>query len=156
MKLTKNPVFLHYFSKFMGILSFVLKYMFIFLLLKMINTFSWPAKIMASLVLSFSSLPTSINSSRAFPMPIEPYVRLNMLRHWYPVGPTQISHRIILSHFFPRTIACLCLYSLSIIARCFFCHSLLFIFPIPLFNHLSLNISNFWFFFPDQGIAFSI
>ena len=31
--------------------------------------------------LSFSSLPTSINSSRAFPMPIEPCVRLNMLRH---------------------------------------------------------------------------
>ena len=63
-----------------------------------------------------------------------------------PVGPTQISHRIILFHFFPRTIACLCLYSLSIIARCFFCHSLLFAFPIPLFNHLSPNISNFWFF----------
>ena len=30
--------------------------------------------------------------------------------------------------------------------RLFFCHSLLFIFPIPLFNHLSPNISNFWFF----------
>ena len=48
MKLTKNPVFLHYFSKFMGILLFVLKYMYIFLLLKMINGFSWPAKIMDS------------------------------------------------------------------------------------------------------------
>ena len=40
MKLTKNPVFLHYFSKFMGILIFVLKYMYISLLLKMINGFS--------------------------------------------------------------------------------------------------------------------
>ena len=48
MKLTKNPVFLHYFSKFMGILLFVLKYMYISLLLKMIYGFSWPAKIMAS------------------------------------------------------------------------------------------------------------
>ena len=48
MKLTKNPVFLHYFSKFMGILLFDLKIMFISLLLKMINVFSWPAKIMAS------------------------------------------------------------------------------------------------------------
>ena len=49
MKLAKNPVFLHYFSKFMGILLFVLKYMYIsFLFLKMINGFSWPAKIMAS------------------------------------------------------------------------------------------------------------
>ena len=41
MKLIKNPVFLHYFNKFMGIL-------FISLLLKMINGFSWPAKIMAN------------------------------------------------------------------------------------------------------------
>ena len=32
----------------MGILLFVLKYMFIYLLLKMINGFSWPARIMAS------------------------------------------------------------------------------------------------------------
>ena len=48
MKLTKNPVFLHYFSKFMGILLFVLKYMYISLLLKMINGVSWPAKIMVS------------------------------------------------------------------------------------------------------------
>ena len=48
MKLTKNHVFLHYFSKFMGILIFVLKYMYISLLLKMINGFSWPAKIMVS------------------------------------------------------------------------------------------------------------
>ena len=32
----------------MGILFFVLKYMYIFLLLKMINGFFWPAKIMAS------------------------------------------------------------------------------------------------------------
>ena len=48
MRLTKNPVFLHYFSKFMGILLFVLKYMYIPLLLKMINGFSRPAKIMAS------------------------------------------------------------------------------------------------------------
>ena len=48
MKLTKNPVFLHHYSKFMGILLFVLKYMYISLLLKMIYGFSWPAKIMAS------------------------------------------------------------------------------------------------------------
>ena len=48
MKLTKNPAFLHYFSKFMGILLFVLKYMFISLLLKMINGFSRSANIMAS------------------------------------------------------------------------------------------------------------
>ena len=48
MKLAKNPVFLHYYSKFMAILIFVLKYMYISLLLKMINGFSWPAKIMAS------------------------------------------------------------------------------------------------------------
>ena len=48
MKLTKNPVFLHYYSKFTGILLFVLKYMYISLLLKMINEFSWPAKIMVS------------------------------------------------------------------------------------------------------------
>ena len=40
MQLTKNSVFLHYFSKFMGILIFVLKYMYISLLLKMINGFS--------------------------------------------------------------------------------------------------------------------
>ena len=33
----------------MGILLFALKYMYISLLLKMINGFSWPAKIMASL-----------------------------------------------------------------------------------------------------------
>ena len=32
----------------MGILLFVLKYMYIFLLLEMINGFSWPAKIMVS------------------------------------------------------------------------------------------------------------
>ena len=48
IKLTKNPVFLQYFSKFMGILLFVLKYIFISLLLKMINGFSWSANIMAS------------------------------------------------------------------------------------------------------------
>ena len=48
MKLAKNPVFLQNFSKFMGILLFVLKYMYIFLLLKIINGFSWPTKIMAS------------------------------------------------------------------------------------------------------------
>ena len=53
MKLTKNPAFLHYFSKFMGILLFVLKYMYISLLLKIINRFSWPAKIMASLFNKF-------------------------------------------------------------------------------------------------------
>ena len=39
MKLTKNHAFLHYFSKFMGILLFVLEYMFISLLLKMIKFF---------------------------------------------------------------------------------------------------------------------
>ena len=48
MRLTKTYVFLHYFSKFVGILLFVLKYMYISLLLKMKNVFSRPAKIMAS------------------------------------------------------------------------------------------------------------
>ena len=48
MQLTKNPVFLHYYSKFMGILLFVLKYMYFSFLLNMINGFSWPTKIMAS------------------------------------------------------------------------------------------------------------
>ena len=48
MKLTKHPVFLHYSIKFMGISLFVLKYIFISLLLKMINGFSWSANIMAS------------------------------------------------------------------------------------------------------------
>ena len=48
MKLTKNLVFLQYFSKFMEILLFVLKYMFISFLLKMINGLSWSANIMAS------------------------------------------------------------------------------------------------------------
>ena len=48
MNLTKNPVFLHFSSKFMRISLFVLEYMYISLLLKMINVFSWPAKIMAS------------------------------------------------------------------------------------------------------------
>ena len=48
MKLTKTSVFLHYFSKFMWILLFVMKYRYISLLLKMINGLSWPAKIMAS------------------------------------------------------------------------------------------------------------
>ena len=54
MKLTQNPVFLHHYSKFMGILLFVLKYMYISLLLKMIYGFSWPAKIMASLIVNDS------------------------------------------------------------------------------------------------------
>ena len=40
MKVTKKHVFLHYFSKCMVILLFVLKYMYISLLLKMINRFS--------------------------------------------------------------------------------------------------------------------
>ena len=48
MKLAKYPVFLHNFNKFTGILLFVLKYMYISLLLKMIDGFSWPAKIMAN------------------------------------------------------------------------------------------------------------
>ena len=48
MKLTKNLFFLHYFSKFMGILFFVLNYMYISLLLKMNYGFSCPSKIMAS------------------------------------------------------------------------------------------------------------
>ena len=45
MKLAKNPVFLHNFSKFMGIFLFVLKYIYISLLLKMINGFSWLAEL---------------------------------------------------------------------------------------------------------------
>ena len=48
MKLAKNSVFLYNFSKFTGILLFVLEYINISLLLKMINGFSWWAKIMAS------------------------------------------------------------------------------------------------------------
>ena len=45
--LPKTSAF-HYFSKFMEILLFVLKYMYISLLLKMINGFFWPSKIMVS------------------------------------------------------------------------------------------------------------
>ena len=41
-------LFLHYYSTSMGILLFVLKYMYSSLLLKMTSGFSWPAKIMAS------------------------------------------------------------------------------------------------------------
>ena len=77
MKLTKNPVFLHYFSKFMMILLFVLKYMFISLLLKVINGFSWPTKIMASpfkFVNQNGGLPTKmlvyITWSRNFTKPV--------------------------------------------------------------------------------------
>ena len=48
----------------MGILLFVLKYMYIFLLLKMINGFSWPAKIMVSPFKAwFSSLSHSLLSA---------------------------------------------------------------------------------------------
>ena len=61
MKLTKTPVFLHYFNKFMGILLFVLKYMFISLLLKMINGFSWSANIMASPFKSLSNSSCILN-----------------------------------------------------------------------------------------------
>ena len=63
-----------------------------------------------------------------------------------PVGPTQISHRINLVPLLPAHY-CMSVFILSK-HNCplFFCHSLLFIFPIPLFNHLSPNISNFWFF----------
>ena len=72
-----------------------------------------------------------------------------------PVGPTQISHRIILSHFFPRTIACLCLYSLSIIACCFFVTPFYLFFPYH-FSITFLLTFRIFDFFPDQGIAFSI
>ena len=44
----------------MGILLFVYKYMYISLLLKMINGFSWPAKLMAS---PFNITITEVNSS---------------------------------------------------------------------------------------------
>ena len=44
MKLAKKPVFPHNSSKFMGILLFVLKYLYISLLLEIINVFSRPAK----------------------------------------------------------------------------------------------------------------
>ena len=40
MKLAKKSVFLHNSSKFLGVLLFVLKYMYVFLLLKMINGIS--------------------------------------------------------------------------------------------------------------------
>ena len=73
-----------------------------------------------------------------------------------PVGPTQISHRIILSHFFPHTIACLCLYSLSIIARCFF---FFFVTPFYLFfpYHFSITFlitfrSFDFFFWPGDSL----
>ena len=101
--------------------------------------------------LSFSSLPTSINSSRAFPMPIEPYVRLNMLRHWCFV--TNMSRRaytdLTQNNLVPLLPAHYCMFVFILSKHncpLFFCHSLLFIFPIPLFNHLSPNISNFWVF----------
>ena len=58
-----------------------------------------------------------------------------------PVGPTQISHRIILSHFFPCTIACLCLYSLSIIARCFFFTPFYLFFP---YHFSQFNLTILW------------
>ena len=66
MKLTKNPVFLHYFSKIMGILLFLLKYMYISLLLKMIYGFSWPAKIMASPFNHFVEPPHTGPSTKAY------------------------------------------------------------------------------------------
>ena len=44
MRLTKTSVFLHYFSKFWGILLFLLKYIYISMLLKITNEFSWQAK----------------------------------------------------------------------------------------------------------------
>ena len=47
MKLAKTPVFIHNFSKFTGILLFVLKYIYFSLLLKMINWFPDQLKIMA-------------------------------------------------------------------------------------------------------------
>ena len=48
MKLAKTSIFLLHFNKFMEILLFVLKFMYISLLPKIINGFSWPAKIMVS------------------------------------------------------------------------------------------------------------
>ena len=63
MKLAKNPVFYHKFSKFKEILLIVLKSIYISLLLKMINGFSWPAKIMAS---PFNLIPKSSPYSPTF------------------------------------------------------------------------------------------
>ena len=64
MKLSKNPVFLHYFSKFMGILLFVLKYMYISLFLKMINGFFWPVKIMVSNFKVWKTIPLEKNKQK--------------------------------------------------------------------------------------------
>ena len=63
MKFIKNPVFLDYYSKVMGILLFILKSIDISLLLKMKNGFSWPAKIMVS---PFKYLPTILEHSAHF------------------------------------------------------------------------------------------
>ena len=60
MKLAKKPVFPHYFCKSIGILLFVLKYMYISLPLKIINGFSWPAKIMASPLTDKAKIKTSL------------------------------------------------------------------------------------------------
>ena len=98
MKLTKNLVFLHYFSKFMGILLFVLKYMYISLLLKMINGFFWPAKIMASpfklfgcweLLGMHSSIDYSIFKHWWTVMVIT--VRLSAVMCWYDLNEGVIS-----------------------------------------------------------------
>ena len=79
MKITKNSVFLHYFSKFMGIFLFVLKYKYISLLLKMINGFSWPAKIMAS--------PFKAHENHCFLYPTCIRIFHLHLRCWIPPPP---------------------------------------------------------------------
>ena len=58
----------------MGILLFVLKYMYISLLLKMINWVSWPAKIMAS---PYTAVYISLGSRR------EAFLSQNISMHLY-------------------------------------------------------------------------
>ena len=79
-------------------------------------------------------------------MPIEPYVRLNMLRHWCFVTnmPRRAYTDLTQNNLVPLLPAHYCM-SVFILSKhkCALCFvTLLFIFPIPLFNH----ISNFWFF----------
>ena len=99
IKLTKNPVLLHYFSKFLGILLFVLEYTYISLLLKMINGFSLPGKIMAS-PFKLWNLCIQSEESGCIPTPIWPSTP--SYQTWYPVaewgGGAFFTRKILLTH----------------------------------------------------------
>ena len=102
--------FFHYFSKFMGILLFVLKYMYTSLLLKMINGFSWPARIMVSpfkgaldkyniyLFISYSiedfKLIQYWNFQLILPM------RFHFMRYFVNSIISRVSHRLLYSVFY--------------------------------------------------------